>query len=459
MPRELPVDVRHPNRVHFYTELSLPMTLEIGLTIAAIILMLALSAFFNGSETALTAASRARMHALEQEGNSKAAVVNGVLKSPERMIGTILIGNTVVDVLAASLATGLGVALFGTAGIVYATTIVSTLIVIFSSVLPKTYAMAASDKAALFVAPILRAIIWLLTPLTIALEFIIRWLLRLTPSKADDAANILAAHEELRGTIELQKQGGTVAEADAAMLGGVLDLKDLQVLDIMVHRTKMETVNAGDPSEKIIDHVLNGQYSRVPVWRDTPDNIVGVLHTKDLLAALRRAGWDPARIDVATIAVAPWFVPDTTSLKDQLGQFLKRKAQMALVVDEYGEVQGLVTLEDILEEIVGQIADEHDTHELQIRAQVDGSVNVEGTVAIRDLNRAMDWDLPDEEATTVAGLIMHEAQTIPEAGQTFTFYGYRFEIVRRQRNRITGVRVRRLKPKPDTTAAAEDRSG
>ena len=420
------------------------MSLEIGLIIAAIIGLLLLSAFFNGSETALTAASRARMHALEQEGNSRATLVNRLLKRPERLIGAILIGNTVVDVLAASLATGLGVMAFGTAGIVYATTIVSLLIIVFSSVLPKTYAMAASDRAALFVAPILRAIIWLLTPLTIALEVVVRLLLRLTPSKLDDEANILAAHEVLRGTIALGEQGGTVAKTDAAMLGGVLDLEHLRVLDVMMHRTQMRTLNADDPPQVIIDQVLSGPYSRMPLWRGQPDNIVGVLHSKDLLAALNKVGWDPAKLDILTIASPPWFVPDTTTLKEQLGQFLKGKTQMALVVDEYGEVQGLVTLEDILEEIVGQIDDEHDTRDVQVRMQPDGSVIVEGSLAIRDLKRALDWHLPDEAATTVAGLVMHEAQTIPEIGQVFNFYGYRFEITRKQRNRITGVRVRRL---------------
>ena len=420
------------------------MSLEIGLIIATIIGLLLLSAFFNGSETALTAASRARMHALEQEGNSRATLVNRLLKRPERLIGAILIGNTVVDVLAASLATGLGVMVFGTAGIVYATTVVSLLIIVFSSVLPKTYAMAASDRAALFVAPILRAIIWLLTPLTIALEVVVRLLLRLTPSKLDDEANILAAHEELRGTIALGEQGGTVAKTDAAMLCGVLDLEHLQVLDVMMHRTQMRTLNADEPPQTIIDQVLSGPYSRMPLWRGQPDNIVGVLHSKDLLAALNQVGWDPAKLDILTIASPPWFVPDTTTLKEQLGQFLKGKTQMALVVDEYGEVQGLVTLEDILEEIVGQIDDEHDTRDVQVRQQPDGSVIVEGSLAIRDLNRALDWQLPDEEATTVAGLVMHEAQTIPEIGQVFNFYGYRFEIARKQRNRITGVRVRRL---------------
>jgi Mg2+/Co2+ transporter CorB len=275
----------------------------------------------------------------------------------------------------------------------------------------------------------------------VAIEFIVRQFFKLTPSRADDEANILAAHEELRGTIELQTKEGSVARHDADMLGGVLDLRDLQVADIMVHRTKMETINADDPPQKIIDDLLRSQYTRVPIWKDEPENIIGVLHTKDLLSALGRAGWDITKLDIMSFAVEPWFVPDTTALKDQLNQFLKKKAQMALVVDEYGEVQGLITLEDILEEIVGQIADEHDTHEAAIRPQPDGTVNVDGTVAIRDLNRQMDWNLPDEEATTIAGLVIHEAQTIPEPGQVFTFYGYRFEVLRKTRNKITALRV------------------
>jgi Mg2+/Co2+ transporter CorB len=226
------------------------------------------------------------------------------------------------------------------------------------------------------------------------------------------------------------------------MLGGVLDLRELHVSDIMVHRTKMEMANADDPPQKILDELLRSQYTRVPIWKDQPENIVGVLHTKDLLSALGRAGWDVAQLDIMGFAAEPWFVPDTTSVQDQLNEFLKRKAQMALVVDEYGEVQGLITLEDILEEIVGQIADEHDTLETGIRPNPDGSVNVDGAVPVRDLNRCMDWDLPDEEATTVAGLVIHEAQTIPEPGQAFTFYGCRFEILRKSRNKITALRLK-----------------
>ncbi|HWK40114.1 MAG TPA: HlyC/CorC family transporter [Hyphomicrobium sp.] len=417
------------------------MSLVTALILVAIVLLIALSAFFNGSETALTAASRARMHALEQEGNAKAAIVNRLLSRPEKMIGTILIGNTLVDVLASALASGVAVLLVGEVGVVYATGVMTLLIVIFAAVLPKTYALAYSDRMALFVAPIMRVMTVVLNPINIAIEYVVRFFLKLTPTTVDDEANILAAHEEIRGTIELQKIEGSVARHDADMLGGVLDLRDLQVSDIMVHRTKMATIDADDPPQEIIDELLRSQYTRVPIWRDEAENIIGILHTKDLLTALVRSGGDFSNLDIMSFAGEPWFVPDTTPLKDQLNQFLKRKAQMALVVDEYGEVQGLITLEDILEEIVGQIADEHDTQEAAIRVQADGTVNVDGTVTVRDLNRQMGWDLPDEEATTVAGLVIHEAQTIPEPGQVFTFYGHRFEILRKTRNKITALRI------------------
>jgi Mg2+/Co2+ transporter CorB len=418
------------------------MSFDILPIVAAIAVLLLLSAFFNASETALTASSRARMHALEQEGNAAAGLVNRLLRRPEKLIGAVLLGNTLVDILAASLATGLGVILFGRAGVALATAVMTVLVVIFAAALPKTYALAFADRVALWVAPSMRAMILLLTPATLSIEFIVRQLLRLTPTKRDDAANILAAHEEIRGTIELKTIGGAVGKDDAAMLGGVLDLRGLRVLDIMVHRTKMQTINIAEPPPKVIDEITQSQYTRVPLWRGEPENIVGVLHTKDLLVALARAGWDVTKIDIAGVAAPPWFVPDTTSVADQLNAFLKKKAQLALVVDEYGEVQGLITLEDILEEIVGQIADEHDAQDVAVRVQPDGSVNVDGAIAVRDLNRQMDWNLPDQEATTIAGLVIDEAQTIPEPGQAFTFYGYRFEILRKSRNKLTAIRIK-----------------
>ena len=434
------------------------MPIDIILSFIAIIVLIALSAVFNGSETALTAASRARLHSLEEDGNDKAKLVNKLLASPERMIGTVLLGNTLVDVLAAALASNLAVRLYGEVGVAYATAIMTLLIVIFAAVLPKTYALAYADRAALLVAPVMRVVILVLTPATRAIEFVVRQFLRMTPGKEDDAANILAAHEEIRGTIDLQAKEGAVTKEAAEMLGGVLDLRDLQVSDIMVHRTKMDTVSVDEPPEKIVAEILKHQNSRMPVWKDEPENIVGILHTKDLFAALGRLGWDTSKLEIMSFATEPWFVPDTTSVKEQLNQFLKKKAQMALVVDEYGEVQGLITLEDILEEIVGQIADEHDTQETHIRPQADGTVNVDGTVAIRDLNRQMDWDLPDEEATTVAGLVIHEAQIIPEPGQVFKFHGYRFEVRVGDRNQFPELLITPLPQSERDTASGEETS-
>lgn len=281
-------------------------------------------------------------------------------------------------------------------------------------------------------------------PFSRAAAFLCRqW--RPVAAAAEDISNA-DAHKEIRTTIELQATEGAVTRHDAEMLGGVLDLSELRVLDIMVHRTNMATIDIATSADKIIDAILASQYSRVPVWREAPDNFVGILHSKDLLMALRDAGWSPERIDIEKLLSPPWFVPDTTGVNEQLAQFLKRKTQLALVVDEYGGVRGLVTLEDILEEIVGQIADEHDVGEVPVRRQVDGSVLVEGALPIRDLNRETGWTLPDEAATTIAGLVMHEAQTIPDAGQAFTFHGYRFEIVRKVRNRITAVRIRPTPP-------------
>ncbi|MFY0612514.1 MAG: HlyC/CorC family transporter [Hyphomicrobiaceae bacterium] len=416
---------------------------DFALILAAIAVLLALSAFFSGSETALTAVSRARMHALERDGSKRAGIVSRLLQTPERIIGTVLLGNNLVNILASALMTSIMIQTFGEAGVLYATIILTVFVVIFCEVLPKTYAIAYSDRFALVVAPIMSSLIWILRPLTRVIEWIVAQMMRLTPARDDDEANILA-HHELRGTIELSSREGVVDHSDAKRLGGVLDLRDLELDDLMQHRTEMDTINGSDAPEKIVADVLRSPHTRLPVWRDEPDNIVGILNSKDLLAALGRNGWDVAKLDVDAIATEPWFVPDTTSVPNQLSAFLHRKMQLAMVVDEYGEVQGLVTLEDILEEIVGEIIDEHDVGEEVIRRQPDGAINVDGSVSIRDINRDMDWNLPDAEAVTIAGLVIHEAQTIPEPGQTFTFHGYRFEILRRNKNRITAIRLRRL---------------
>ncbi len=245
----------------------------------------------------------------------------------------------------------------------------------------------------------------------------------------------------MRGAVEVLHRDKSLIKEDRDQLGGLLDLKELEVSDVMVHRTSMGTVNADAPADEIVRDILASPHTRMPLWRDDIDNIVGIIHTKDLLRALYDVDNDFKRIDIMKVARKPWFVPDTTTLQDQLDAFLRRKAHIAIVVDEYGDVQGLVTLEDILEEIVGDIADEHDIEIQGVRLQPDGSVIVDGSLPIRDINRALDWSLPDEEATTIAGLVIHETQTIPEVKQAFTFYGKRFSVLKKEMNRLTRLRI------------------
>ena len=409
-----------------------------------VIFCLALSAFFSGAETALTAASRARMHALEKSGDQRAGLVNRLLMMKERFIGAMLIGNNVVNIGASAFTTSVLIQFFGAEGTIYATVVMSVLVIIFAEVMPKTIAITSPDRAALILSRPLSLVVALFGPLTMAVETLVR--LFLYPFGIRIGANdaVLSATEELRGAVNLLHSEGGVETDAQKMFGGLLDLEELEVSDIMVHRTKMRTISADIPPEDIVKEVLASPHTRLPLWSESPENIIGILHAKDLLRAYDAAGGKASQLDVRSIALEPWYVPDTTSLKDQLKAFLSKKLHVALVVDEYGEVMGLVTLEDILEEIVGDIRDEHDVRVQGLRAMPDGSVRVDGSVPIRDLNRAMDWNLPDEEATTIAGLVIHEAQTIPEIGQIFTFYSYRFEILRKSKNRIALLKITAL---------------
>jgi Mg2+/Co2+ transporter CorB len=424
------------------------MSTEDWLSIIVIVLCLWLSFFFSGSETGLTAFSRARMLRMEKAGNRRAALVNRLVERRERLIGAILTGNNVVNIAASSLTTGLLLNWFGDVGVLYATMIMTVVVVVFTEVLPKTVAINAPDRVALLVARPISWVVRLLGPMLVGIEALVRWILRMFGFRVGTDQAFLSAHEELRGAVDLLHHEGSVEKLDRDMLSGLLDLPDLTVSDVMMHRTEMITVCADDPPEEVVNAVLAAAVTRIPLWKGKPENIVGILHVKDLLRVIQRAEGNLSEVDVTTIARPPWFVPDIRPLSEQLKAFRRRKTPFALVVDEYGEVMGLVTLEDILEEIVGDITDEHDVVVPGVRPQPDGSVNVDGGVPIRDLNRAMEWNLPDDEATTIAGLVIHDARSIPEPGQTFTFHGFRFRVLRRERNRITALRITPLTRKP-----------
>ena len=423
------------------------MNLPDWLVLASIMLLLCFSFFFSGSETALTAFSRARMLRMEKAGRSGASIVNRLTESRERLIGGILLGNNIVNIGASSLATGLMLAWFGDVGVVYATLAMTAVVVIFTEVLPKTIAINAPDRVALFVVRPIAAVVYVFGPILIGIEYLVRFILARFGMRIGESQPILSAREELRGAVDLLQRDGSVEKHDRDMVGGVLDLRELHVSDVMIHRTEMVTVCADDDPADVVKAILAAPVTRIPLWSRTPDNFVGVLHVRDLLVAIQEAGGNIAKIDVVSLARPPWFVPDMRPLTEQLKAFRRRKTPLALVVDEYGEVMGLVTLEDIIEEIVGDITDEHDVSLPGVWPQPDGSVHVEGSVPIRDLNRAMEWNLPDELATTIAGLVIHEARSIPDVGQTFTFYGFRFGVLLKDRNRITSLRITPLSPK------------
>ena len=407
-----------------------------------LIVLLAISALFSAAETALTGASRGRMHQLEREGDRAARRVNLLLADQETMIGSVLLGNNLINILATALATRvIAVAFPGDVGVAIATGMMTVLVLVFAEVLPKTLAIVKSDDVARFLSGPTLLVVRVAGPIIYGIQFVLRRCLKVFGINLSMETDVLAAHEEIRGAVEYHHSEGVVESDDRRMLGGVLDLSEMDVSEIMVHRRQIEMVDIALSPKEALAQVLASSHSRLPLYRDEPENIIGVLHAKDLLAAIAAADGKISKLDIGAIARAPWFIPETTNLKDQLAAFLKRRVHFAIVVDEYGALKGVVTLEDILEEIVGEIDDEHDSAMHGVRKQADGSVNVDGSVSIRDLNRAMDWDLPDDEAVTVAGLVIHEAQAIPEPGQIFIFHSHRFQVLRKQRNQITALKI------------------
>ena len=419
---------------------------------AAILFLLMMSGFFSGSETALTAASRGKLRSRADKGEAGAAKALAITEDNERLIGSVLLGNNIVNILAASLATALFTALFGEGGVAVATLVMTALVLIFAEVLPKTYAISNPEAAASRVAPAIALVVRIFAPVVGVVRALVRGILRVFGVDIDPDADIMSAHEEIVGAITLGHTEGGVEKEDRDRLLGALDLGERFVEEIMLHRSGIEMVDIDSPPAEILDQCLNSRHTRLPVYREEPENIIGVVHAKDLLRAIDRlvrgaGGGIEALKDfrLSDVMMEPYFVPETTTLDDQMREFLKRHTHFALVVDEYGALQGLITLEDILEEIVGEITDEYDQpDEPLLTPDADGTYVIEGAMTIRDLNRATEWSLPDDEANTVAGLVIHEAQTIPTTGQVFSFHGFRFEVAGRDANRITQLRIRPL---------------
>lgn len=427
------------------------MDLAFWLTAAAVLALLVLSGFFSGSETALTAASRGKLRANADKGNKGAAKALEITEDSERLIGSVLLGNNLVNILATSLTTALFTRAFGDGGVALATLLMTLLVLIFSEVLPKTYAITNPERAAAAAAGPIAIVVRIFAPFVRAVRWIVRRVLALVGVETDPDMGVLAVRDEIAGALQLGHSEGVVEKEDRDRILGALDLADRTVEEVMLHRSGIEMVDAELPASEVLSRVLESRHTRLPLYKNEPENIVGVIHAKDLLRGINRVTRDTGltdameSFDVLDVAMEPYFIPETTTLDDQMREFLRRHTHFALVVDEYGALRGLITLEDILEEIVGEIHDEFDTGtETQLPQEPDGSWLIEGGMTIRDLNRANDWHLPDDEANTIAGLVIHEAQMIPARGQVFSFHGFRFEVLEKDRNRIARLRVRPL---------------
>ena len=418
------------------------MFFDIIILSISIFILLILSAFFSGSETALTASTRSRLTGLNIKGKKNAQIAINLLNDKESLIGAILLGNNLVNILASSLATSLLIKMFGDSGVAYAVLIMTVLIVIFAEILPKSYAISNSEKMALTISPIIRPFVFFLSPITWLMEKIVHGILAIFGMNYIKNSRSLSVQDEIRGTVDLHHKEGRLYKFDKDMVKGILDLSVIGIEDVMVHRSNMFTVNIDDDANNIISAVINSPYTRIPVWKNDTENIIGIIHAKNLLRLISTKKNLPIlNEDIKKTLLEPWFVPETTTLKEQLQMHLNERTKLAIIVDEYGALMGMISLEDIIEEIVGDISDEHDVIVKGVDVNSDGSFNINGNVEIRDLNREYGWELPDSEANTISGLIIHESRSFPKPGQKFNYYGFQFEILETQGNQISLLKV------------------
>jgi Mg2+/Co2+ transporter CorB len=408
----------------------------------SILILLMLSAFFSGSETALTASTRSRLTGLNIKGKKNAQIAINLLNNKESLIGAILLGNNLVNILASSLATSLLIKMFGDSGVAYAVLIMTVLIVIFAEILPKSYAISNSEKMALIISPIIRPFVFFLSPITWVMEKIVHGIFSIFGMNYIKNSRSISVQDEIRGTVDLHHKEGRLYKFDKDMVKGILDLSDIGIEDVMVHRSNMFTVNIDDNANSIIDTVINSPHTRIPVWQNDTENIIGIIHAKNLLRLIStKKGANISNEDIKKTLLQPWFVPETTTLKEQLQMHLTKRTKLAIIVDEYGALMGMISLEDIIEEIVGDISDEYDVIVKGVNVNYDGSFNINGNVEIRDLNREYGWELPDNEANTLSGLVIHESRSFPKAGQKFNYYGFQFEILETKNNQISLLKV------------------
>ncbi|GFT39971.1 acetylornithine aminotransferase [Nephila pilipes] len=433
----LPLAKEFPEMISEVRGKGLLMGIELATPVADKIISRSLD---KGAEIGLTSISRSRVNKLKLDGNKRARIIDRLLNRKELTIGTVLLGNTIINITCSAVFTAIFINLFGNEGILLSTIIMTFCILLFCEVLPKTYAIQNPEKFASFSAYFVLFFVKIFSPLTLGIQFIVNLILKLCGLHKDK--EVISAADAMRNMITLHRSEGTMLQQDLDMLSSILDLAETEISQIMTHRRNLFSLDIDRNKEELIREILTSSHSRVPLWQKEPDNIVGVIHVKDLINALREKDSKTEEVDIAQVMSRPWFIPESTPLSVQLHNFRKNRKHLAFVIDEYGALQGIVTLEDILEEIVGEISDEHDLiTENFIKKISDNMYHIEGKSTIRNINRQLHWNLPDEEATTLAGMIVNEIERIPDEGEEFSMYGFRFKILKKDKNIITVVEV------------------
>ncbi|AZL15833.1 HlyC/CorC family transporter [Rickettsiales endosymbiont of Stachyamoeba lipophora] len=408
------------------------------LGIAGIIL---LSSFFSAAETAITAVNEAKIHQLKSQGNKRAEAVYRLRLDKEKLIGSILLANNGLNILASSIVATYMVSVIGDEGVIYASFLMTIIILIFAEVLPKSYAFEYPEKLSLAIAPIIGGLVVVCSPLTSAIQWIVSKILKIIIGKKE--ADLVSGTEVIRGAIELSLHQGAMVKQERDMLGGVLDLGEVAVEQIMRHRSKIISISIDQDIDELIKTAINSPHSRLPIWEKDPDNIIGILHIKSLFRLVSTNKVVTKELIKENLA-EPWFIPNTTPLKDQLQNFRNKRNHFALVIDEYGVLMGLVTLEDILEEIVGEIDDEHDTKGDEVIKVADNIYIAEATTNIRDINRELDLKLNDEDANTIGGLIIYHLERIPEIKEEIVIENVKFKILKMEEKKIKTIEIELL---------------
>jgi len=412
-------------------------TLPIGALFAILVVLILTSGFFSGSETALMSLNRYRLRHLANGGHRGAQRTARLLERPDRLISLILLGNNFVNILASAIATVIALRLMGEAGIAVATGLLTLVILVFAEVTPKTFATRRAEQVAFFASAVFGPLMTATYPLVLAVNWISSVLLRLLKAEAPADGDEHLSSEELRTV--LNETAGMVPQRHREMLLNILDLGTVSVNEIMVPRNEIVGIDLEDPWDEVVREIGDSPHSRLLVYRESVDNVVGFVYLRKMLDVLKSGRITPEYL--ASVVREPYFIPEGTTLTVQLLNFQRERRRIGLVVDEYGDIQGMVTLEDILEEIVGEFDNDPHAAPTEIRPQGDGSFIVEGTTQVRNLGKALNWNLPSEGPKTLNGIVLEHFENFPPAGATFSFNGHPMTVLAIEGNRVQQVRI------------------